>query len=76
MVYYVIKNACNVVLISTRKCYICSLTILSVAQTTVEGMDNKFNNYSQRTVKEADVMKADLGICLEVLRQITKNLRR
>ena len=52
------------------------LRILSVAQTTVEGMYNNLNNYSQRMFKEADVLKADPGIRLEGLRQITKNLRR
>jgi hypothetical protein len=75
-VHYVVKNTYNVAFISTRKCYICGLTILSVAQTAVAGMDNKLNSYSQRMFKEADVLKAEPGVCLKVLRQITKNMRR
>ena len=52
------------------------MLLLSVAQTTVEGMYNKLSNYSQRMFKEADVLKADPCICLKGSRQITKNLRR
>jgi hypothetical protein len=76
MDYFVIKNTCNVALISTMEFDICDLRKLSVAQTTVEGMDNKLSNYSQRMFKEVDVLKADPGICVKGSRQITKNLRR
>lgn len=44
MDYFVIKNTCNVALISTMEFDICDLRKLSVAQTTVEGMDNKLSN--------------------------------
>jgi len=76
MVYYVIKNTCNVALIATRKCYICCLRIRSVAQATIEGMGNKLSSYSQRMFQEADVLKADPVICLKGSRQIMENLRR
>ena len=55
IVYCVIKSAYNVALISTRKCYICGLTMASVAQTIVEGLDKILNNYSESMFKEDDV---------------------